>query len=412
MLAAFISGLGQTASVDQRASIRTEFARLAHYLELDGKVAPNESDRMTELKLKAVSSDATTQQRQAAYKELFALLYRLQGNDPPKGDDEAQLTSYAQAAAGFPPGVTAEATGWATTRTPSGKLGHVEKMGHGPIPLILIPNQEDWSVYKSFMEQHQDRFTMYAVTLPGYGNTPPPPQPELMDFTRLSWLRNAEQSIVNLIVEKKIVKPLIVGVMVGGYLAARLALDHADKVRGAVLVNALVYSGEAMPPAERLRQAKRGIAAFPAAELIPWSRRPSAEKVRQAIEKNPQALAGISNWARDTVVATDLVTGATVNNHPLTARYMNELATTDLTEEIRKLRVPVLVLPAIPDKDSPYQGRLSLTQFEELKAKYPTVPLTIAPFEEVRSYVFFEAGREMGKAIEAFATGKPVEGRR
>jgi hypothetical protein len=179
-----------------------------------------------------------------------------------------------------------------------------------------------------------------------------------------------------------------------------------------VLLNALVYAGEPQPLAERLRQAKQGLAAFPSSELLPWSRRPPAEAVRQAIEQNPQALTQIKNWAQDAEVAKQLVINATTNNHPLTARYLNELATTDLTDELKKLRVPLLVIPALPDKDSPYQGKVSLTQFEAVKAQQPALPLTIVPFEDVRSYILFEAATELGKAFEDFAAGRPVVGKR
>lgn len=396
----------------QRPAVKAELTRLLHYLEMDGRVAAPELEQLTDLKLKTLAPDATPEQRQAAYKEFFVLLYRLQGNAASQGEIEAQLTGFAQTAASVPATATSSASGWATATTPPGRFGHVEKLGHGPLSLILIPNQEDWSVYKSFMERHAERFTMYAVTLPGYGNTPPPPQPERMDFSQLAWWRNAEEAILNLIAEHKLAKPLLVGTMVGGYLAARVALNHPEQVRGAVLLNALVYAGEAQPLAERLRQAKQGLAAFPSSELMPWSRRPPAEAVRKAIEQSPPALAQIKNWAQDVEIAKQLVVNATANNHPLTARYMNELATTDLTDELKKLRVPLLVIPALPDKDSPYQGKVSLTQFEAVKAQNPALPLTIVPFEDVRSYVLFEAATELGNAIEAFATGKPIAGKR
>jgi pimeloyl-ACP methyl ester carboxylesterase len=402
----------ESAPDSQRPAIKAELTRLLHYLELEGKVATPEFEQLIDLKLNTLVSDATPEQRQAAYKEFFVLLYRMQGNAPPQGEAEAQLAGLAQTAASVPATAPLSASGWATTTTPPGRFGHVEKLGHGPLPLILIPNQEDWSVYKSFMERHAAQFTMYAVTLPGYGNTPPPPRPERMDFSQLAWWCNAEQAILNLIAEHKLVKPLLVGTMMGGYLAARVALHHPEQVRGAVLLNALVYAGEPQPLAERLRQAKQGLAAFPSSELLPWSRRPPAEAVRQAIEQNPQALTQIKNWAQDAEVAKQLVINATTNNHPLTARYLNELATTDLTDELKKLRVPLLVIPALPDKDSPYQGKVSLTQFEAVKAQQPALPLTIVPFEDVRSYILFEAATELGKAFEDFAAGRPVVGKR
>lgn len=384
------------------ANVEADITSLMYYLGLEKKADRQDLARLAELKMKTLAADATEEQRQAAYTDLFLMIYRLQGNPEPSEADKATLINYARAAAGVPAGATRGSSGWATSTTPLGKLGHVEKMGSGPIPVILIPNQEGWSLYKSFMEKNRDKFTFYAVTLPGYGGTPPPPRPERMDLAKLSWWSNAEQAVVNLIKDEKINKPIVVGTMYGAYLAARLALDHPDKVRGAVLINGLVYANQQQTLAERHRQARLGIAAFPSAEMIPWSRRPPAAAVKKAIEANPQALAQIQNWAKDPETAKSLVVEATVNNHPASARYGSELVTTDLTDDLKDLKVPMLVIPALSDPESPYQGKIALTQFEEIKAKYPSIPMTIRPFENVRQYVLFEAGDRLGKEIEAF----------
>jgi len=44
--------------------------------------------------------------------------------------------------------------------------------------------------------------------------------------------------------------------------------------------------------------------------------------------------------------------------------------------------------------------------------KYPAIPLTVAPFENTRTYVTEEAPQELDRAIESFLAGKPTEGRR
>src|SRR5690606_30796269 len=55
-------------------------------------------------------------------------------------------------------------------RAEEGRI-HVVKRGSGPVPMVLVsdvlmPAEE---VYGSFMPQNAGRYTMYAVTLPGFG---------------------------------------------------------------------------------------------------------------------------------------------------------------------------------------------------------------------------------------------------
>ena len=58
-------------------------------------------------------------------------------------------------------------------------LAHVETRGEGDTHLLLVPGLLcDWTVWESFMERNAERYTMHAVTLPGFGGTEPPPEPE------------------------------------------------------------------------------------------------------------------------------------------------------------------------------------------------------------------------------------------
>jgi len=96
--------------------------------------------------------------------------------------------------------------------TPLGNLGVVEKRGRGPIPMILIADiRTDWSLYRNFMDRNVERYTMYAVTLPGYGGTPAPPRPETLDLKSTPWWDGAEKGVVSLIEKNRFNKPVVVG---------------------------------------------------------------------------------------------------------------------------------------------------------------------------------------------------------
>src|SRR6266498_2813423 len=59
-----------------------------------------------------------------------------------------------------------------------GSLGHVRKVGEGGKIMLLIPGLGFGDVvWSEFMERHRADYTMFAITLPGFGNTPPLPMP-------------------------------------------------------------------------------------------------------------------------------------------------------------------------------------------------------------------------------------------
>ncbi len=81
---------------------------------------------------------------------------------------------------------------------PPGELGELHEMGHGERTLLLIPCMSCRSrAFDSFMERSSDKYTMLAVTLPGFGGSPLPNLP--MNSGEPTWQRNAEAALTTLI---------------------------------------------------------------------------------------------------------------------------------------------------------------------------------------------------------------------
>jgi hypothetical protein len=89
-------------------------------------------------------------------------------------------------------------------------------------------------------------------------------------------------------------------------------------------------------------------------------------------------------------------------------RYMHELALTDLTEDFDQLRVPVLAITADHDDASTLQGTPDTAQWTEVQLRYPRIPLTIARFENSRTFVTDDAPEDLDAALAAFLAGRPV----
>jgi len=134
-----------------------------------------------------------------------------------------------------------------------GEAGRTDVVGQGPVPLVLISDLDyGGSVYGDFAEAHGDRFTSYIVTLPGAEGTPPPPLEGPVSAT--PWLDNAETLVMELVRERGLENPVVVGVMGGVYPAARVALEHPERFRAAVLLHGLV-NAPMMSPNEPSRLA-------------------------------------------------------------------------------------------------------------------------------------------------------------
>ncbi|MGH9510478.1 MAG: DUF2911 domain-containing protein [Terriglobales bacterium] len=78
---------------------------------------------------------------------------------------------------------------------------------------------------------------------------------------------------------------------------------------------------------------------------------------------------------------------------------------------MKQLAVPMLAMGAIHDEGSPRQSPPSLSQWEEMKLLYPTIPLTVVAFEDTRTYISEDAPEEFDRALGDFLAGRAVNGK-
>lgn len=279
-------------------------------------------------------------------------------------------------------------------------LAHVEIKGAGPVPVVLIPGLMcDWTVWDEFMKRNAAAYTMYAVTLPGFGKSDPPPIDTDTKPSDGVWLANAEAAIVEMIAEKKLDKPLIIGHSMGGHLAARLAGKLGDKIRGAVTID--------------------GFAAFPISptELTPKDRAVLIDgeyaKQMNAVADDAwaaQVKAGLKSWVKSEERAGQLGEACAAVPRTTAIRYFLELLASDARGELTKATSPFLMVAAIPDAavvNGP-NGIIRSTWDSQSKL---TTKTSLAYFEDTRHFVMDDAPTELDAAIAAFVAGKPVEGK-
>jgi pimeloyl-ACP methyl ester carboxylesterase len=222
-------------------------------------------------------------------------------------------------------------------RTPVGTLGHVEILGSGRVPLILIPGgPHTWEVWRGFAQRNAARYTMYAVTLQGYGGTAVPALGASDSIEGRAWTSGVITALRRLIETRELDRPVIVANhLMAAYYAVRLASEVECRIGGIVAIASDPISGDALryavlrSPAERREGLhERWIPFFRSVDSTTWSR----GAFQPAALSDDSARAAALFRAQ---MATPLYTQI---------RYYLEYLSDDLGPELRALRVPMLSL--------------------------------------------------------------------
>jgi len=246
------------------------------------------------------------------------------------------LIAAAIAAAATPPQPTAHAASL-YTRAAEPRVAHVETRGDGPTTLVLIPGLScDWTVWADFMDAHGDRYTMHAVTLPGFGGHEAPGIED--DAKGAPLMDHALEAIANHIRGMDGARPIVMGHSMGGALAYRLAIEHPNLIAGAIAVDAppaIPLGPQALTEGERRRLIDEVIA--PALRAQPAS----AWQAQQAAQ--------IRAMVADEDRAAELIEMANKTPADIAVRYAIELYREDLRAELARVSRPVLAIAALHD---------------------------------------------------------------
>lgn len=284
---------------------------------------------------------------------------------------------------------------------PTKSIAHVEQRGTGPVPVVLIPGINcDWTVYESFMERNKDRYTMYAVTLPGFGGTEPPPSTKDDKPSDGAWLDNAEAAIFEVMVDKKLENPLVIGHSLGGYLAIRLLEHHPDLLRGAVTIDghpAIPLSGPGMViPIESRRQ-------IVAERMVPQLNAMSDDQWKMMATQ-------LSSMVKDKERGRALIKMSQAVPREISQRYLLELLSADAGEELKDLQKPLLFIIALADFEA--EPGAAVMAKDAFTHQYEGVPKsTVVFFEDTRHFVMDDAPAELDRAVRQFVEEKPVAGK-
>jgi len=384
--------------------------------------APADVERLADLWTRAQQPGLAREERRLAFRDMYVLYSKLHGRD---------LTSRPQALDGLSQFVMTTFEGGGRMDLalpeprgkPAGKYLHIDTRGSGPTPLLMISDLgvDGRKLYESFAQRQAGTYTMHIVTLPYAGAARALPWPERLDYASRPWLSQIERELLAIVDRPSMNGVRIVGTSGGGYFATRLALLRPKRVRAVVLVNALVSTSmrsadDADAPAPLAQRLARVKTVAPTPQLVPIAPLPPPDELRRLIADPASMHPTARNWmafaVKDTAVSRAWTYDALSSGFFVPSlEYGWELTSTDLTADLKQLAVPTLAMGSWPDEGSTAQNAPNISQWEEMKLLYPTIPLTVTSFDDTRAYISADAPDAFDRALADFFAGRAVQGK-
>ena len=286
--------------------------------------------------------------------------------------------------------------------TAFGKLGHVRELGDGQRAMLLIPGlgfSDD--IWTEFMERHKADYTMYAVTLPGFGDTPPLPMPtDRPQFGNTAWTRSTIQAIEALLDQEHLARVTIVAHWaLATQIALRLALDHPDRVDAVVIVGGplkVYYDGSPDMLTWTTIQRTQFVEGMGQRWFKTVTRRTWDDNNFMPYDYAINPRRGLSLWRQ-----------AQSPSLPVWIRYLLEFYSFDLTSSLKDLKVPTLVVqPSFDDPafyvepDRNYMRNLCLDSWRGAAEASDRLEFVTIP--QSRLFIMYDQPEELQRVVDRF----------
>lgn len=226
------------------------------------------------------------------------------------------------------------------TTSEYGAIPHYTKAGKGKSTMIVIPGWGfDETVFSDFVKSNKKNYTMYVITIPGFGNTSAAPLPKPgTSYGDQYWTKGILEGLRKLIEKEKLDRPIMVGHFTqGAQLALRMSIDFPDKVSGVVILGGMAkYIG-----------AQGGkIMQVPLKGAIYYTDKISAPKFYKTVT---ESYWDANNYIRELYslqsdLGDKLWKQVAAVPMPVMIQYLLEFVASDVTLETDKIKCPVLVL--------------------------------------------------------------------
>ncbi len=259
----------------------------------------------------------------------------------------------------------------------------VERHGQRGTPLILIPGLGSgaWA-WQGLVREFSGAHVVYVVTLAGFDGRAP---------VAGKTLDNARQSLRQLIVSRKLDRPVLVGHSLGAALSIAFAEQDSNLIRGVFAIDGLpVFPGTENTPGAQRPQIAAGIKA----------RMAGASKEMFALQQQQYMRGvGVTDMAR----ADELAKLSARSDPDAMIDAMGELFELDLRPGLKDIKVPVLLVAPYFEPDSSQTGttrEMKTGYYKQLMAGTPKLQvLSIAP---ARHFVMFDQPQMLADALRTY----------
>lgn len=288
------------------------------------------------------------------------------------------------------------------TPAPANSLGRVRRAGTGPRTMVLLPGLGFGDgIWTDFMERHGAKYTMYAVTLPGFGGTAPLAMPpDGSRYADRAWTVSAIAAVRDLLDRENIPRATIVAHWaLATQIALQLALDHPDRIDAVVIIAG---------PLKSYYESVPGMLTWTAAQRAAY-----AEGMGQKWFKTVTR----QTWDDNNFMSYDyaihprrglfLWRDAQAPALPVWIRYLLEFYTIDQSASLASLRVPTLVVrpgfddPAfLPEPGLNYMRNLALDSWQGVEGTHQHLRFVTIPHS--RLFVMFDQPEALDRALDSF----------
>lgn len=263
----------------------------------------------------------------------------------------------------------------------------VERHGDHGRAVILIPGLQGgpW-VWQQTIAQLQKNHVVYAVTLAGFDGMP-------VTAGDGSLFDRADASLLQLIEQHKIDKPVLIGHSLGGTLALRFAGEHAELISGVVAVDGLpIFPGMERVSAEQRQAMAKQMQTTMAAATPEQFKAQTLGYMQKVGVIDPQLAARYAPMnARSDIKAS--------------ARYMVEDLLSDLRPGLQHANVPILEISPYyaPDFSQPpmqFSEAQKVAYYQSLLANAPNAKVvSISP---ARHFAMLDQPVKFQQALDTF----------
>jgi len=246
-------------------------------------------------------------------------------------------------------------------------------------PVILIPGYScSGDVWKETVDHIKDRYECHVLTLAGFAGVPAIDSPIL---------ETVKIEIIKYVQQKKLQKPILIGHSLGSFMSLWVSSTAPDLFGKLICVDGMPFLSALSDPTANADSLKKSPIYNTAAVVKNFESLPDSG----FIDRTAKALA----WqVADTARARQIATWQFYSNRRTLGLALVELATTDLRQDIAKIKSPVLVLGSIYfTKEKSY---------ELIGQQFKNLPSAIIHVADSKHFIMYDQPQWFYNEIDTF----------